>query len=416
MERKAETGRMPPPASDAGRRGVAETAMIGMLAHGGFSSLLAAGRQAEAHGLAAEALERWVAGGLAHQIGPDGGRRFDPAEVINGFKWAGLQGRDDFWSDRWIATGRQMVSDLAARDRRTVKATLVRRFDLGAVAEDAEVLLRAPAPLAGEDHAILALELEASEGLGPVQVADGRITARLRRGAHGRPSLGWRATLAPADRPEASDLSPAETELYLRPTEGFIRVGAGIRELAEAWAGGRSGWDAVLAFRQELGRGFCLGVVGYEDFSVQGALDWVLQQRWFDCLLGSALLVSLCRARALPARLVHGHFLYPANPANHVWSEVFIQGRGWAPVDLIGWELSGGDAEADWPHDFLGRIDRRLVTERPPRRVTGPMSLRLPSTWRVLQSRAGEGLHVSYVDAATGRALLVDRIQVEPGP
>ncbi len=142
----------------------------------------------------------------------------------------------------------------------------------------------------------------------------------------------------------------------------------------------------------------------------------MLQRRWFDCLLGSALLVSLCRAGGLPARLVHGHFLYSANPANHVWCEVFIPGRGWAPVDLIGWELSAGDADADRQSDFLGWTDWRLVTERPPRRVTGPMSLRLPGAWRVLQNRAGEALDVSYVDAATGRALLVDRIQIEPDP
>ena len=416
MERKAETGRMPPPASDASRRGVGETAMIGMLAHGGFSSHLAAGRQAEAHGLAAEALDRWVAGGLAHEIGADGKRRFDPAEVINGFKWAGLHGQDDFWRDCWIATGRQLVSDFAARDAGSVQARLARRFDLGGFADDADILLRAPTPLAGEDHALPALEPEALEGLDRAQVADGRITARLRRGPRTSATLGWTATLARVERPAASVLSPVEAELYLRPTEGFIRVGPRIQELAERWSPGRSGWEAVLAFRRELGRGFCLGVIGYEAFSAQDALDWVLQRRWFDCLLGSALLVSLCRAGGLPARLVHGHFLYSANPANHVWCEVFIPGRGWAPVDLIGWELSAGDTDADRQSDFLGWTDWRLVTERPPRRVTGPMSLRLPGAWRVLQNRAGEALDVSYVDAATGRALLVDRIQIEPDP
>ena len=145
-------------------------------------------------------------------------------------------------------------------------------------------------------------------------------------------------------------------------------------------------------------------------------MDWVLDHGWIDCLLGSALLVSLCRAHGLPARLVGGHFLYPLGPTNHSWTEVWTRERGWTPIDLIGWDLSAGDADADWQGRFLGRIDRRLVVERPPRRITGPMSLRLPQAWRVLQAAANGALEISFVDAASGRAAFIDRVCVTPEP
>ncbi|HEY5409797.1 MAG TPA: transglutaminase domain-containing protein, partial [Caulobacteraceae bacterium] len=268
---------------------------------------------------------------------------------------------------------------------------------------------------AGPDHAVTALDLGVPEAAtARVEVSDGRITARLRRGPLDAATLGWSATLAPADSPpEASALSPQDAELYLRPAEGLIQVGPRVRELAALWAAGLSDWDAALAFRRRIGASFCLGVVGYESFDARSAMDWVLDHGWFDCVLGSALLVSLCRAHRVPARLVGGYFLYRLGPSNHTWAEVWAPRRGWTAIDLAGWDLSAGDADADWQGAFIGRIDRRMVTERPPRRVMGPMSLRLPAAWRALQRAVDGGLEISVVDAASGRMAFADRICVE---
>ena len=418
MEGKAAPlARKPPPASDPRRRGVREADILAMLMHGGCRHRLAAGDEDEARALVSDALGRWVGAGLPFQIGAGGERSFDPAEVINGFKWAGLQGRDDFWREHWIATGRRMTLDFRALDRgegAVAHASFLRRFDLSGLTGDAEVLLRAPAPLSGSDHVVTNLQPLVPEA--PRSgVTDGRISARLQRGALTSATLGWRATLAPADqRPQP--LSAEDAELYLRPVEGLVQVVPRVQELAALWAGALKGWDAALAFRSGIGACFCLGVVGYEGFDARGAMDWVLDHGWIDCLLGSALLVSLCRASALPARLVSGHFLYPLNPSNHSWAEVWTQQRGWSPVDLIGWDLSAGDADADWQGAFVGRIDPRLVTERPPRRVTGPMSLRLPAAWRVLQSTTDDGLDIGFLDAESGRAVFTDRVQVTLEP
>lgn len=413
--------RRPPPPGDGRRRGVPEADIVELLAHGGSAHLVAAGQGEEARGLASEALDRWVRSGLAYETGADGRRRFDPAEVVNGFKWAGLEGLDDFWRDRWIPTGRRLMLDLAAQDpdrRRPARVSLSRQFDLAAFADDAELLLRAPGPLEGPDHTVTAFAAEVSHAdLGRMSISDARITLRLRRGRATEATLGWTASLAPAREPAGpAPLTSEEAELYLRPAEGLVQVSPRIRELAELWARKLTGWDAATAFRLRIGESSCLGVVGYEAFEPRGAMDWVLDHGWFDCLLGSALLISLCRARGMPARMVSGRYFYPLHASVHSWAEVWTQERGWTPIDLAAWDLSAGDADADWRDAFLGRVERRLVTERPPRRVMGPMSVPFPAAWRLLPRVVGGGLETRLVDARSGRASITDRVHVALEP
>ena len=418
----AALARRPPPPSQARLRAVPETDIVELLVNGGFCHLAAAGQGEEARGLAAETLDRWVGAGLAHETASDGRRRFDPAEVVNSFKWAGLEGRDDFWRDRWIPTGRRMALDLAAEGpdgRLLARASLSRWFDLTALAPDAEFLLRTPTPLQGPDHALSAFTPEVSgAGLGRVSVDDGRITLRGRRGSETEATMGWTATLTLPGEPEGPAPDPEDAELYLRPAEGLIQVSPRIRELAELWAGGQAGWEAAIALRRRIGESLCLGVVGYEGFSPQGAMDWVLDHGWFDCLLGAALLVSLCRARGMPARLVGGRYLYPLQAAVHSWAEVWTSERGWSPIDLASWCLSAGDADADWRDAFVGRIEPRLVTERPPRRMTGPMSIHYPAAWRLLPRLVDGDLELSLVDLQSGRPTFTDRVHLalDPNP
>jgi transglutaminase-like putative cysteine protease len=69
---------------------------------------------------------------------------------------------------------------------------------------------------------------------------------------------------------------------------------------------------------------------GRED---KGALA-ALQQGRGDCTEYADLLVAMCRARDIPARVVTGYSVQADTATSkHNWAEVFLNGRGWVPLD-----------------------------------------------------------------------------------
>src|SRR6185369_6862546 len=87
--------------------------------------------------------------------------------------------------------------------------------------------------------------------------------------------------------------------------------------------------EAVASFWDHLLDDLICGPIRYSDLQGDTPVQWVLDNGWYDCQLGSALLVSLCRARGLPARLVGGNLRYTLAPTNHFWSEIWFEGEGW---------------------------------------------------------------------------------------
>src|SRR5437763_1195620 len=144
-----------------------------MLVTGAAVHEWAAGRGEAARAMASQALERWVSRGLAFAVGADGRRVFDLVEVVNAFKWAGLNGEDEFWRDHWVCTGRMMTDDQAALEKRApdrrCSVKISRLFNLSEFAPGADLLLRAPLPLDGSDHQVVDVAPEAPEGF------DGRV-------------------------------------------------------------------------------------------------------------------------------------------------------------------------------------------------------------------------------------------------
>src|SRR5260221_2121361 len=59
-----------------------------------------------------QALDRWAGTGLGVRAGPTGERLFEPVDVVNVLKRLGLEGRDSFWADRYVHTGRRLGTDL----------------------------------------------------------------------------------------------------------------------------------------------------------------------------------------------------------------------------------------------------------------------------------------------------------------
>jgi hypothetical protein len=357
-----------------------------------------------------EALNRWIAMGLEARLDRSGERLFDPVEVINFLKQAGLDGRDSFWSDRYVSTGRRLVSDLMTT-RRQHTVDFKRTFVLGPMQIGKSLRLRAPLPLVSLYGDTLKVEpfLDCASPT-QLQVSNGRLEARLVALNACRVTLGARLTFS---SPTASPTSDQPNKLpYLRPREGLIVVTDRVRTLAHALAGaGASAAAMVRAFWTYMMDELNCGAIHYDRIQPDAPCDCILETGWYDCQLGAALLVALCRARAIPARLVHGYFLYHRAPTNHCWAEVWFDETGWTPFDFLSWDLSLGGRDAQWRDRFYGDLDDRMVTQILPFDFTGALGVPVPEAWHHLQTAKQTGVEICLA-AVTGEPVYVDFVSI----
>jgi hypothetical protein len=409
-------------------RTVSESCLLDLLLLGGWAFELDRGRHAQALTSTQASLESWIALGLPYARSESGERLFDPVEALNFMKWAGLEGLDRFWLERYIGTGRALVGEWTGRrddalspDGRSdarFHVRIQRSFEPRSFAPGTKLRLRLPVPLSSA----YVRDIEVRPTVSPerqveLAVSDGRVEARLTAGAEPVLEIGaevyFTATPRPADiAPPEGHLDASEKEIYLRPREGLIRTTPRVLALARTLAGLASApRNSVWSFWNYMLDELSSGPVHYDQVDARAPGDWVLESGWHDCQLGSALFVSLCRARGIPARIISGHFLYRLAPTPHYWAEAWVDGRGWLPFDLSCWDLSAGGRDQKWRDHFAGSIDYRMVTQCFPKSFTGSMSVHLPAAWHMLQARCGRGAEVSMI-GLDGRLSYRDRISV----
>jgi hypothetical protein len=414
--------------ADARYRVVDEARVIDLLVLFGWAHEARRGERASGELQAAATLERWIVAGLPYAPSADGGRRFDPVEVVNFLKVVGLRDNDPFLEERLIATGRRMVlefhglPDVAGAlpsprvlQGRRFTVTLQREFDLRGAREGARTLLRLPLPL--EDHALGDLKIEP---FAPPDTAvnftagPGRLDARVSGTAPSTLALGVQLSFTayptiPGTRP--ATLAATDIELYTRPNEGLIGVSPRIRALAAELAGSESDTLKVVhCYWTHILDQLTCGVVHYDELDPSHPTDWPLQTGWFDCQLGSALLIALCRARGIPARLVSGYQLYSLTPSPHYWSEIWSDAYGWLPLDLICSDLSVRGRDAPWRDYFFGLLDYRMKTQCLPRLFNQNPSMPFPAAWHMLARVEGKGIEVGIFDNDSGTPVYRDRI------
>ncbi|MFW9980028.1 MAG: transglutaminase family protein [Candidatus Thorarchaeota archaeon] len=79
-----------------------------------------------------------------------------------------------------------------------------------------------------------------------------------------------------------------------------------------------------------------------------------------DCDELSDLFIALCRAVKIPSRRVVGHYFRGGpEPEPHAWSEIYLENKGWIPVDPA---LSSFGILSE---KYFSRIREGLVSERP---------------------------------------------------
>ena len=125
------------------------------------------------------------------------------------------------------------------------------------------------------------------------------------------------------------------------------------------------------------------------------------------------MFIALCRARGIPARLIHGIILHELTSAFHFWAEVYLPSNGWIPVDLMCWDHAEGRLDRDpWSHLFLGKLEYRLKCQCFPRLVVGPPGVRFPSAWSILLTPTPGGTTMTIYNAITQRFLYHDTLTV----
>lgn len=401
---------------EARYRTIDERQIVALLLLRGWAFELRSTDRQRAELEAAAALDRLVARGLSYTRGPEGERLFDPVEASNFMRLAGLRGEDSTLLARCAPSDRRLVLAAEADDPSAYAVTVMRRFNLAGRKPGAALRLRLPTALPDPTQTAIQTEFLPPEGtVTKVRRAPGRIEITIEIPDAPDISLGVRTTFTRRRwAADAKVLDPADADLYLRASDGLIRVDDSVRALAQRLAGRESdSWSIMGRFWALLMDELACGLVHYDRIDPADPYRTVLAEGWYDCRVGSALLAALCRARGLPARVVHGYMLYPAAPDIHTWAEVWIDGAGWLPFDLLSWNLSARAAGRSWRDYFFGRVDHRMVVERPPRQFAGTGDIRLPPAWHMLTSADEGGTAIEFVDLETNTLVYAETVRVE---
>jgi transglutaminase-like putative cysteine protease len=411
-------------------RTVEESRIVDQLLVFGWAFERRAAERARAAREARIALDRLVDQGLPFERRDGPERLFDPAEVLNYIKWAALRHGDPLWRERFVATGRRLVAEHHGGAVQTAspqspgllgprrfRVTLAREINLSGRAPGGRVRVRLPLPL--EDAYLSDLSIvrapRSADDVG-VDITPGRLEVRMTVPADATTTLAAELSfIACPTGPTVSPtpLTPAEGLLYTHPNEGIAAIGPKVRALAADLAGDlREPARIVEGFWNFLHDRLIFGGVHYDELDERHPTESVLHAGWYDCHLGSALLVALCRARGIPARIVAGYLLCSAAPTYHYWAEVWLEDRGWFPLDSICADLSAMGRDVAWRNHFFGQLDYRMKTECLPRLFTGNPAVRFPRAWYLLTRIEGEGVDVGFFATDTGALIYRDRIEV----
>ena len=404
-------------------RTVGEPQIVDMLLVAAFVHELQAGQRSRAIAAVESALQTWVDLGLEFRISDNGERSFDPVEVVNFMKWAGFNGLDRFWTDHFVNTGRAFYREWSAEpspkaplEPARFTVNLRRNFDLSRFDRGQKLRLRLPLPLSCCSDDIEVSPVVSDELSPRLTRSDGRLDFQLT--APNQPMVEVAARISFTTDGRSRDniegtLPADQTELYLRPNEGLIRVTPRVDALSHALGGaGRSRLAIVTALWNYLIEELMCGMVHYDRVDAEAPGDWALDAGWYDCQLGSSLFVAMCRAQGIPARIMSGYMLYRLAPGFHYWTEVWIDGQGWIPFDFLTWDLSHGGRDTAWRGAFAGRIDYRMVTQCFPLAFTGPMSVRFPQAWHLLNAPSADGMEIRFT-GLDGQLIYCDRISAE---
>jgi hypothetical protein len=386
-----------------------------------------AGNLSVARAKAGQTLERLLAAGLDYASKADGTLLLDPYAANNTLKSRAGDPADPAWDD-WQRTAHRNAASLPAAPH-LYTLRLRREWHAYAAVSGRPLVLRLPLPLRETQRGPARVRLvDPANALLDVRETPGRVELRLDPSATRGPVVAELdvdfigGEVADAMLPSAplGASADAADQIWLRDREGLVAASAAVAALAADLAlGCATARDLVNATWDWLMTHLRFGDVHREDLNSEDTLGGLLQSRLADCMLGSALLVAICRARGVPARLLTGFLLHPANIGPHSWAEVRLSPGQWVPFDFGSWCYSAGNVrDPQWGRFFCGRVDARYLAEIAPREFTGWGSAPPPARWyrleRLRGSRIEHTLHALPDGSLVRRDLLDLQINALP--
>jgi hypothetical protein len=354
---------------------------------------------------AGQALERLLRAGLPH-ITTATGDRFDPYSAANLIKARKGELPDESWA-AWQATTRRNALSLPG-GRQIYEFSIRREWHGYSAPAGRNMVLRLPLPLRGSQLGPAQIRLVNPVASGAeIRESPGRVEIRIEPATLDGPVVAELTVqfvgeeLADPGMPAAAMGEPVSTDaqIWLRDKEGLVVQSDAVATLAGQLARGCT--DArqfVHAAWRWLMRELRFGDWHRSDMDPSDPLGRLLGTRRADCMLGSSLLIALCRARGIPARLLSGFLLHPANIGPHSWAEVLLAPGQWVPFDFGSWCYCAGDPDDPaWGNFYRGRVDARFVAEVAPREFTGWGNAQPPEQWYRLESLdAGRIVHTLH--------------------
>jgi transglutaminase-like putative cysteine protease len=73
---------------------------------------------------------------------------------------------------------------------------------------------------------------------------------------------------------------------------------------------------------------------GAREYStIENISNYCVEKGYGDCGIKSLLFITLCRYNGIPAKWQSGWMLHPGSINLHDWTEIYLEGYGWVPVD-----------------------------------------------------------------------------------
>jgi hypothetical protein len=271
--------------------------------------------------------------------------------------------------------------------------------------KDGTARVRVPLPLAGAHAEVAIASVESSRAIAGTRRLAGALDVMLEDAPSAEEiDVTVTTTFRSSGAPPSADAAT----VYTSERDGVATITPWVRAFAASL-----GDDPVEGLWRILFEKMASGSIHWHEMDTRDPLRTVVERGLFDCRAGAALIVSSCRARGIPARLVGGVGLHPTAPFQHYWAEVFRDGA-WQPFDVMSWDLACGALDdVAWSRRFFARVGPRMTTERAPDAIIGPPGFRAPAAWVILVRLTERGTAQSMFDAASGALVVRDEIDVE---